>query len=423
MSLTEAETRYQTSVHQHLRRNFLIVLVHGLFGQTGFRLINAPTFMPAYIMLLSGGSDLAVGIALSLQSIGMCLTPLISANLIEHRPRVLFVNFFTGGGMRLMVLGLGLAGLLLPPHLALYAIFFFLLMFGLFNGMQSVIFSYLMSKIIPVERRGRLTGLRNFLAGLTAASVAYFSGHFFLGEQPDASGYSYTFILAFALTMIGLTMTMFIKEPVPPSVRTRTGLMTRVKEIPALLRSDMNFTWFFLARSMTMLGRMAVPFYILFAGQSIGLTGETLGIITVIFALSGTSSNLFWGWLADQRGFRLTALCSLSLWIVSTLLLMQSDNLVMIAFVFAGLGAALQGFMQASHNLTLEFGQHDDLPMRIAIANTASELAGALGPILGGILAMIYGYTVVFYISMLCFLIGGLVLIIRVPEPRYIRRN
>ena len=38
-------------------------------------------------------------------------------------------------------------------------------LFGFFMGMQGVIFNFLMAKVIPVELRGRLSGLRNALAG------------------------------------------------------------------------------------------------------------------------------------------------------------------------------------------------------------------------------------------------------------------
>jgi hypothetical protein len=80
-----AERRYELQVKRDLNRNFFAHLVHGMLGQTGFRLINAPTFLPAYIMMLSGGSELIVGLALSLQALGMAVTPLVGANLIEHR--------------------------------------------------------------------------------------------------------------------------------------------------------------------------------------------------------------------------------------------------------------------------------------------------------------------------------------------------
>jgi hypothetical protein len=41
-------------VRRHLRRNYLAHLAHGLLGQTGMRLVNAPTFLPAYVAALTG---------------------------------------------------------------------------------------------------------------------------------------------------------------------------------------------------------------------------------------------------------------------------------------------------------------------------------------------------------------------------------
>ncbi|MEQ8861355.1 MAG: MFS transporter [Pseudomonadales bacterium] len=420
--LRRAERLYQVDVRRNLNRNFVVNLIHGMLGQTGFRLLNAPTFLPAYILLLSG-SDFAVGVALALQAFGMALTPLIGATLIEHRPKVLPMGFVTGGAMRLSVLGIALSGLILPPAAALYAIFFWLTLFGLFQGMQGVIFNYLMSKVIPVSKRGRLTGLRNFLAGITSAGVALAGGEFFLGADPGVRGYSYTFVLAFVLTTCGLLSLAFMREPTPPTLRPRTGLLARLSELPALLRADPAFTRYFLARALATAGRMALPFYILFAGASLELTGTNLGILTVAFTLAGTVSNLLWGSLADRHGFRLVYLLSIGLWVLATLLLVASSGLLMTALVFVGIGAAVQGFQNSSMNLTLEFGHRDDLPVRIAIANTASELVGTLGPLLGGAIAATLGYPMVFLVSVAFLVAGGVMVIVLVPEPRHGRRG
>jgi len=166
------------------------------------------------------------------------------------------------------------------------------------------------------------------------------------------------------------------------------------------------------------MGRMAAPFYILFAGTSLGLTGQTLGILTAAFTLSGTFSNLAWGTLADRHGFRLAFLGAIGLWVASTAALMASSGLLLTVLVFIGIGAAFQGFQAASMNLTLEFGHRDELPMRIALANTASELAGTIGPLLGGALATALGYDAVFYASMAFLIAGGGLVLRYVPEPR-----
>lgn len=415
----DAERAYAAQVDAHLMRNYLAHLGHGLLGQTGFRLLNAPTFLPAYILMLSGGSNIAVGIVLSLQALGMTLTPLLSANLIEHRPRVLPVGFSTGAAMRLMILCIAASGLLLPPTAALWAIAFFMLGFGLFMGMQGVIFNFLMSKVIPVSKRGRLTGLRNFLAGLTAAAVAWLAGTYLLGEDPSVTGYSWTFLLAFVLTSIGLSLLLFVREPEPPRLRMRTPLTRRLGEIPGLLRADRAFAVYVLARALATMGRMAAPFYILYAGMEIGLTGPVLGTLTMAFTLAGTVSNLGWGALADRHGFRIALLSSIALWILSTLALIFGSGLLFTTLVFVGIGAAFQGFQQAAMNLTLEFGQRDELPMRIALANTASEVAGTIGPLLGGLLAAALGYSAVFAVSITFLAAGGWMLVRYVPEPRY----
>jgi len=173
------------------------------------------------------------------------------------------------------------------------------------------------------------------------------------------------------------------------------------------------------ARSLATMGRMALPFYILFAGASLELTGTNLGVLTVAFTLAGTVSNLLWGSLADRYGFRLVVLLSLGLWVAATLLLMGSAGLVTTSVVFVGIGAAFQGFQHGSMNLTLEFGHRDDLPVRIAIANSTSEFAGTLGPLLGGAIATLLGYPAVFVVSVAFLIAGGLMIALLVPEPRY----
>jgi len=411
-----AEADYQQQVWGNLKRNYAAHLSHGLLGQTGFRLLNAPTFMPAYLFALSG-SDLAVGVARGLQAFGMFLSPVLSATLIEHRRRVLPVGFLVGGAMRFQVLGIALAGFLLPPDWSLRATWLFLALFGFFLGMQGVIFNYLMSKVIPVERRGRLLGLRNTLAGFTAAAVAWQAGAL-VESNVWGNGYATTFLLAFALTAAGLCMLLLVREPEPPDVRPQGRFLDRLRDLPALLRSDRAFTLYFLCRALATMGRMAMPFYILYAGTQVEVGGRALGQLTTVFLLAWTTSNLAWGWIADRRGFRLVFLLALGVWIASTLALMETADLAHFTWVFAGLGVGVGGFQMSAQNLVLEFGSREDLPMRIAVANSVSELVGAAGPVLGGVLAAGLSYTAVFWTAIACKAAAAGVVALRVPEPR-----
>jgi MFS family permease len=415
-----AERDYQEQVNNNLRRNFSVHLVHGLLGQTGFRLVSAPTFIPAYIMLLSGGSDIAVGLALSLWALGASITPLFSASLIGHRRRVLPVGFWTGGAMRLAVLGLALAGLLLEGRAALWAALVSMALFGIFAGMQMVVFQTLLSKVIPVNYRGRLMGLRNFLASLTTAVVAWFGGNYLLGSPPSPSGYGWVVMLAFALTTTGLLVLVLVREPEPPSVAERRSFSQHLREMPGFLRAEPEFARFVMARALSTLGRMALPFYILFAGESIGLTGETLASLTVSFTVAATVANLFWGWLADQYGFRLCLLLSIGTWIAATLALLVNSEYWAVVAIFAALGACQEGFRLAAFSLPMEFGDRENVSTRLAIASSVSEAAGSVAPLLGGFIAAALGYEAVFLSATGCLALGFAV-VLTLREPRFSR--
>ena len=54
---------------RNLDVNFLSYLAHGILSQIGFRLVNAPTFVPAYLLIFTGGSNFLVGRALFCQEL------------------------------------------------------------------------------------------------------------------------------------------------------------------------------------------------------------------------------------------------------------------------------------------------------------------------------------------------------------------
>ncbi len=420
MPPTDASTReaeFQAEVRQHLGRNVVASVGHGLLGQTGMRLVNAPTFLPAYVAELAG-SDLAVGIARGLQFLGMALSPVVGATAIEHRRRVLPLTLWVGALMRLQIVGLALSALLLPAPWPLYAVWLFLGMFGLFLGVQGVAFNFLVSKIIPVERRGRLMGMRNALGGITAVIVSLFAGTQLIEANALGNGYAATFLLSFVLTSVGLALMMFMREPASPNVLEQSNLAQRVRDLPALMRDDPAFMRFFIARALATMGRMGVPFYILYAKTQISLSGADLGVVTAAFVFAQSAGNLLWGLAADRRGFRFVFLAGLGVWMLSVGLLIGTADLLRLVIVFIGVGVGLGGFQMAAQNMVLEFGRRRHLPMRIAVANSAADMIAAIGAVLGGLLALAFSYVGVFALALAFQAVAALMVIVAVDEPR-----
>lgn len=411
-----SEQTFQDEVQRNLRRNYLAHLAHGLLGQTGFRLLNAPTFIPFYVFELSG-SNVVVGLARGLQALGMSLTPIFAASVVEHRRRVLPTGFLVGSGMRVQVLGIALAGFFLPRAWNAPAVCVLLGLFGFFMGMQGVVFSTLISKVIPLERRGFLLGLRNFLSGVTAAGVGRFGG-WLIDRNALGNGYASTFLVAFFLTATGLSMLLFVREPDSPFVRARAAVGQRVRELPAMLRRDRGFTLYFVARALAVVGRMAVPFYVLYARTRVPISGAELGELTAAFALSQSSFQLFWGVVADRTGFRATFLLALLTWMGGALLLLHSAQFAGVMVAYAAIGGGMGGFRLSAQNLALEFGSREDIPMQIAVANSTSEAMGVVGPLAAGLLAAKFSYGPVIAIAVAFQMVAVAVILWGVDEPR-----
>ncbi len=412
------EVDHDRFVAENLRRNYIGNFVHGMLGMTGFRLVNAPTFLPAYLFLVSG-SNAIVGLGLALQLIGGIISPLVVGNRIEHRERIMPVAVFMGVLGRLAVLGIALSGFIFGGVPLIGSLLLFIFLFGLFMGAQRVVFFMLIAKVIPIRVRGRLQAWRNATGGLIAAALAYFAGRYFVGDNWLGNGYATTFLVAFVLTSLGLwVLARTIREPVLPTRREETPLFQRLKEMPALVREQPSFGWFLVLQMTATGARMATPFFIIYVGQQMQLDGFTLGLLSLAFLGADTLANLLWGYLGDRTGFRLVLVLAVVLWLIALAALMSSTALLPIALGFCGLGAAQSGYQMGTQTIVLEFGNRDDMPMRIAAATTAESVTATIGPLAGGLIADQFGFRAVFWIAAILLMIAIILLLAVVKEPR-----
>lgn len=420
----DAEAR---EVAAHLRRNTLTQLAHGLFGQTGFRLVSAPTFLPAYLFLLSG-SDFVVGLARSLQGAGTVASPMLGASLIGHRKRFLGVTLASSALMRLQILGLALAGFVLggtsgstgsPAIAAVAAITVFLALMGFFQGVAQVTMNALRAKVIPINRRGIVSGGRHFLAGLTSAGVSYAAGAYIIDTNALGNGYAAVFLLAFGITCIGLFALALTREPTATSLRPRASMTETFKAVGPILRSQPAFRRFFVARALASCGSMALPFYILYAGTRMELSGANLGLLTTVWMLTSSTANLIWGALADRYGYKVVMVATLACWIASHVQLLFVEDVVGVIVFFVLMGSAYGGFSQSGQNMVLEFGRPADIPIRLAASGSAVNLVGAVGPFVGGLMVALTGYVAMFVTTTLLQAVALVIILVAVPEPRY----
>jgi MFS family permease len=424
--LAEREAAYEKFVWDNLRRNYAGNFLHGMLGMTGFRLVNTPTFLPAYLHQASG-SNAIVGLGLALQQVGGVISPIFGATKIEHRTKVMPAAIWMGSLARLAVLGMAIAGWLVKGPALVVSLLTMMFLFGLFMGAQRVVFSLLIAKVIPISRRGRLQAWRSTTGSAIAAVLAWFAGKYFVGHNMFGNGYSTCFTVAFVLTSMGLwAMQFLVKEPEPPTTRPQARFRERFKDLPRLIGQDRSYGYFLLVQMLATSARIATPFYILYVTQKLHAhTAQEMGSLLAMTSLAllgaDTLSNIPWGYLGDKTGFRLPLLISLLLWVGATVLVMSVDTKLGVFIAFCGFGAAQAGYMMASQTMILEFGSRDELPMRIAVSATAESITATLGPLAGGALADVLGYDLVFGVSLGFLAVAILILLGLVREPRTAR--
>ena len=405
-------------VDENLKRNYTANFIHGVLGMTGFRLIYAPTIIPAYLLLLTG-STAAVGLGTALLQLGATISPIASGSRIEHRSHILPYAIGVGSMMRLMILGLALTDYFLTGNVLLVATFACFVLLGFFTGAQRVAFQMLMSKLIPIRKRGRLQGYRNFAGGLIAALLAWAAGNYLIADKWLGNGYATTFLFAFLLTSAGLVvLKTMIREPAAPVSRPQMPMMQRIRQFPELLQ-DRDFAWFLAVQCFSTMARVGAPFWTIYAGTQLGLDGALIGGLSFVFLGSDTLSNVLWGPLGDRFGFKIIyvlALCS-SISGVTLLILGSTAVPIYAAFVLLGVGGS--GWMLASTTMVLEFGEPQDTPMRLAFVTTLEGAIAASGPVIAGLLVAVSGFQPLFFIVLAAQIAALLLLIVKVREPRH----
>ena len=404
-------------VRRHLKRNTFAQLLNGMFGQTGFRLVAAPTFLPAFLFGLSG-SELVVGAARSLQGFGTVVSPFIGASLIGHRPRVLKMTLITNGLMRVQILGMALAAFFLGAEATVHAFMVLMTLMGFFQGISQVATHALRGKVIPVNRRGIVSGARHFLAGFVAAGVSWVCGSYFIEQNVLGNGYGTVFLLAFFVAVMGLAAMLITREPEATYVRPRESPRRILVRIARLMRNDPAFARFFSVRALGSFGNMATPFYILFAQSRMEVSGTVIGLVTMVWMLASNTTSLAWGAMADRMGNRVVLIATLGVWIGAHVYLMFMQSLFDLMLFFAVVGIASGGFHQSGQNMVLEFGRSRDVALRLATSGTAVNFFAAAGPIFGGLIVSAFSYIALFVIT-IAVQVAALGIMIRwVPEPR-----
>lgn len=416
------KARFDNLVEHHLRRNYSTNLLYGLFSNTGFRLINAPTVLPVYIMTLSG-SNMIVGMLRFFGSL-VGFISLFTAVPFAEKPLLRNRVVAIGLSVRAQYLFMALSAFFLPRNYLLPTFFLYYGLYRFFMGYQGIIYRTIMSKVIPVRIRGSFTSYRTFLGGIATAFMFAEMGRL-LDGMVFPNEFAWTYLSGFILTTIGLGCFALVKEPASPvAFQPRQSFFKLWRQIWDMTHADRSFRNYVIVLILHGAGLMGGPFYILYIRDVLNISFAEVAFITTYLTAASTISTLLWGQVADRLGFRSIFIIGLLIYISSiALLILAPLTLTMAKIVYILKGIGTSAFGLGMGNIVLEFGTIEDRARRIAATNLTNNIINGLAPLIGGILSDVYGYVPVFLASLACLASAVLLLYLKVEEPRFAVNN
>jgi len=383
-----------------LRKNYIANVLDG--GYFGFALgfASFTTVIPLFVSTMTS-SAILIGLIPAIHSVGWQLPQLLTAKRVaklDHiKPMVMFLTIQE----RLPFLGLAAVAWFLPAiglKLGLILTFLLLIWQGLGGGFTANAWVSMIGKIIPNDYRATFFGIQSAAASLFASVGAVAAG-FILDNNHASRGYMLCFLAASGLMVFsGLSLNQTQETMRNPEEYHDEGipLWTSIRRI---LRENKPFRWFLITRIFSQFCLMASAFYTVYAVRQHGMNELTAGYLTSTLLITQVIANPVAGWIADHWSRRLALQIGAVAGTLSAFFALVATSLAWFFPVFIMAGIASTIFFTVGLAMTLDFGDENDRPTYVGMANTLVAPSTILAPLLGGWLADAAGYQATFAVA------------------------
>ncbi|MFO8191887.1 MAG: MFS transporter [Bacillota bacterium] len=405
---------------QSTKTIYLAFIWHGVFLALTMSMLDYNTVFPALISALTE-SKIIFGLLYSI----MLGAPLIFNLLFSHYLKTYtYKKIFLLLGIHLRALAfLGMAVFtfffgLENPWVVIGSFFLWIFIFSVSGGFAGIVYADIMGKVLPSRKRTQLYAIKQFFSSIAAFGGGLIINRIFSFSNLNfPANYSLTLIIGF----IGLTIASLgfyiIKEPGETVLKENIlGFRSYLKKVPVYLKEDKTFSRFIIVENMTSFSIMILPFYMIFAIDTLGVDSGYIGKYLLFQITGAIFSNLVWTYLANRYDSRL---------IVRTCIFIGS-TIPLIALILSRMGPEvfslvflLMGFIQSGRRIGFE-----PYLLDISLPEHRTEYLGIRGsmnigtvflPILGGTIIEFFGYTLTFIIVTLVMVTAGLML--KKPTP------
>ena len=412
----------QQEIERNFRWNFLVNTLDGASFWFGMSFISTTVILPLFVSHFTKNL-LMIGLIPFISTAGTLLPQLFMANAVERAPRKKYFPVNLGFFLeRLPIFLLAPVTYFLAvnqPMLAL-ASFFVLYTWHCFGaGVIIVGWQDMIAKIIPVEMRGRYFGITNFIGNGTGILGAL-AVPFVLDRSSFPTAYVLAFAAASGLIFLSWIFLSLTREPAVPSSKPPVSQLNYMRSLPEVLSKDPNFRMYLLSQIFFSLSGMATGFLVVYTVQTWKLPDVQASGYIIALQIGLALANLFFGFLSDRKGHKLSLEICLLFSVLSLGLAIIAPSPLWFFLIFFLRGAVTAGTFISGISIVYEFTDAESRATYIGLANTIPGVAGAIAPLIGGWLVGVISYQAMFILSAIIGAISWVLLRFTVREPRKI---
>lgn len=385
-------------IDQHGARNFWSFVIDGSAYYFALSMVSMLTVLPLLVSRLSDERWLQGMIPMIAYS-GALLPGLFIAPLIKSLPRRKPFFLLATLAERIPYLLIGLLLVFLPnlPAPLLLTGFFLLYAVQAFsNGFAGTSWQDIVARVIPERRWGTFFGVQRSIGGLIGVAGAALAGYI-LSMYPFPQSIGVLTLLCFAVLMFGYGFLAIVVEP-PQAVLPRQPMGAFLKSIMPLLQRDHTLRHYLLCRSAIAVSFGGHSFLTASALERFNLPDAGISAFTAALLASQAISYLAMGLLADRWGHRQVFELATILGLAALCVAIFAPTAAWFTLVFVLVGAAQAGYMLSGFTVIFSISSAEERPVYIGVANSIMTPVTILGPALGGLLAAVSGYNLLFVV-------------------------
>ncbi len=384
------------------RWNFTVFLVDIICFGVAFTFASVSSVIPSFIGQLTDSPPI-IGMGDVIFRGGWLLPQLITSRFIINKPRKKpYMIAGLIGRVTFWVTALALwAGLDRYPTAMLALFFVNLGIFTVFDGFTSVAWFDILSRTIPVRRRGRLLGTSQFISGLLGAGIGVLVGQI-LVRQPFPQNYALLFALAGLMLVPSSIVLVLVREP--PLEGAALKASTEKKESLLEPFADSNFRRLMASRLLVGMITMCTSFYVVHAEEALHLPESVIGAFVTAETLARVGASVVLGVVSERWGSRYVARIGSAVAFVGPLLALAANLagggwfIRIYPFVYVALGVINSTWMLGFLNYLLEIAPEGKSPAYTGLGNTTMGIL-TLTPLVGGWLLQTTSYATLFSVT------------------------